>query len=214
MKVEKVTPRKPEILEMASILKLNPDEVFGKLFRLWAWADDHTEDGNARGVSFLTVDNEMGVTGFSKAMVKVGWLDRSGTSLRFVNFCRHNGKTGKTRALTARRAKRFYNANLTLEALPREEKRVKKEIYKERNGTAPPFVPPTVAEVAAYFLERRNGFDAENFIAYYETSGWKQGKSLKPIKSWKACVVTWEKNQPKIRVATAEEDAQWNPSGV
>ena len=55
------------------------------------------------------------------------------------------------------------------------------------------FVPPTLEEVKAYCLERKNGVDAERFYDYYSTNGWVQGKN-KPIKDWKACVRTWERN--------------------
>jgi hypothetical protein len=141
MKVEKVTPRKPEILEMAAILGLSADDVFGKLFRLWAWADDHTQDGNARGVTFALADSEIGVTGFADAMHEVGWLERIEPcqdfprgGVCFVNFTRHNGQTAKSRALTASRvakckakAKDDGNANgngpSVTDALAREEKR-------------------------------------------------------------------------------------------
>jgi hypothetical protein len=79
------------------------------------------------------------------------------------------------------------------------------------------FKPPTVAEVAAYCQERGNGIDAEEFVAHYEGNGWVQGKNRAPVKSWKACIVTWEKNRTKqagvlaSRVPTAEDLANWNP---
>jgi hypothetical protein len=34
--------------------------------------------------------------------------------------------------------------------------------------------------------------NAERFFNYYETNGWVQGKSRKPIRNWKACVNTWD----------------------
>lgn len=55
------------------------------------------------------------------------------------------------------------------------------------------FTPPTVEEVRAYCQERNNGIDPERFVAYYTANGWVQSKG-KPIKDWKACVITWEKN--------------------
>ena len=64
----------------------------------------------------------------------------------------------------------------------------KKEIYKER------FKKPTLEEVKEYCLERQNGIDAEQFIDYYDANGWVQGKN-KPVKDWKACIRTWEKNR-------------------
>lgn len=55
------------------------------------------------------------------------------------------------------------------------------------------FTPPTVDEVAAYCKERQNGIDPQAFIDHYTASGWMRGKT--PIKDWKACVRTWEKNR-------------------
>lgn len=54
-------------------------------------------------------------------------------------------------------------------------------------------IPPTLDEVRSYCRERKNGIDPEAFIAHYETTGWMRGKNK--IKSWKACVRTWEKNR-------------------
>lgn len=51
---------------------------------------------------------------------------------------------------------------------------------------------PTLAEVEAYCLERGNGVNAQRFIDYYESNGWKVGKN--PMKDWKACVRNWERN--------------------
>lgn len=62
------------------------------------------------------------------------------------------------------------------------------------------FTPPTLEEVKAYCEERNNNVDAERFIDYYSANGWVQGKG-KPIKDWKACVRTWEKNN------TAKKDS-------
>lgn len=65
---------------------------------------------------------------------------------------------------------------------------IKKEIYKERK-----FKKPTLEEVKEYCLERNNNVDAELFINYYESNGWKVGKNS--MKDWKACVRTWERNR-------------------
>ena len=57
------------------------------------------------------------------------------------------------------------------------------------------FVPPTVDEVQAYITEKGYHFSAEEFVAFYESNGWKVGKN--PMKSWKAACVTWESNYKK-----------------
>lgn len=57
------------------------------------------------------------------------------------------------------------------------------------------FTPPTLAEVQAYCHERNNGIDAEQFIAFYDSKGWKIGGNK--MKDWKAAVITWEKRERK-----------------
>lgn len=51
IKVEVITPDKPEIFQIAEILGIDPDAVLGKLVRIWAWADQQTIDGNAGSVT-------------------------------------------------------------------------------------------------------------------------------------------------------------------
>ena len=53
------------------------------------------------------------------------------------------------------------------------------------------FTPPTVEEVAAYCAEKGYDVDAERFVAFYESKGWKVGRN--PMKSWKAACTTWHK---------------------
>lgn len=53
------------------------------------------------------------------------------------------------------------------------------------------FHPPTVAEVRAYCLERKNGIDPEAFVAHYASNGWRVGKNA--MRCWRSAVITWEK---------------------
>ena len=80
----------------------------------------------------------------------------------------------------------------------KEKKRNNKE--KERNGKEAinivpltRFVPPTEDEVALYCIERRNHVNAQKFVDYYSSNGWKVGRN--PMKDWKAAVRTWEKSE-------------------
>ena len=52
---------------------------------------------------------------------------------------------------------------------------------------------PTLEQVRQYIAEKGYHFDAETFHAHYEANGWVQGAG-RPVKSWKACCVTWEGN--------------------
>ncbi len=68
----------------------------------------------------------------------------------------------------------------------------KEKDNKSKRKTASRFKAPTVEEVKAYCLERKNNVDAERFVDYYTSNGWKVGKQS--MKDWKAAVRTWERN--------------------
>ncbi|MEX3004198.1 DnaT-like ssDNA-binding domain-containing protein [Serratia fonticola] len=120
IKVEVITPDKPEVFQLSEIMNLDPDAVLGKLVRLWAWADQQTIDGNAKcnaaSVTKNAVDRITFVSGFADALISVGWLAFNGETLIFPNFERHNGNSSKKRALTndrvtkSRQMKRSSNA--------------------------------------------------------------------------------------------------------
>ena len=72
------------------------------------------------------------------------------------------------------------------------------------------FTKPTVEEVAEYCRERGNRINAQSFVDFYESKGWKVGNS--PMKDWKSCVRTWEqrdkeKNPPQKEVNNADRYA-------
>ena len=67
-----------------------------------------------------------------------------------------------------------------------------------------PMKRPTLEEVQACIAERGYNVDAEAFIAYYESVGWKVGN--KAMKSWQHALVTWQK-----RNANASNAPQFNP---
>lgn len=67
---------------------------------------------------------------------------------------------------------------------------------KDQTNCAPPkngrFTPPTIEQVSEYCESRKNSVDPVKWYAYYVSNGWRVGKN--PMKSWKAAIVTWEKN--------------------
>lgn len=79
---------------------------------------------------------------------------------------------------------------------------------KKRESARARFTPPTVAEVQDYCRERGNGIDADRFVDFYESKGWKVGSS--PMKNWKAAVRTWEqRNTETARSGTTNELDAW-----
>mgnify|MGYP004658576855 FL=1 len=67
--------------------------------------------------------------------------------------------------------------------------------YTREKQTNKRFVKPTVEEVDDYV--RANGYqvDAESFVSFYESKGWRVGKE--PMKDWKASVRYWNSTRKR-----------------
>ena len=76
-----------------------------------------------------------------------------------------------------------------LEAQIRLDKTRKEE--KARAPSSRRFTPPSVDEVAAYCRERGNAVDAQRFVDFYASKGWKVGSA--GMKDWCAAVRNWER---------------------
>ena len=78
----------------------------------------------------------------------------------------------------------------------------KDRLGKDNDEKRKRFNPPSLEDVKAYCIERKNNVDPNKFIDYYESNGWMVGKNK--MKDWKAAVRTWEKNSygsPKVQKA-------------
>ena len=71
---------------------------------------------------------------------------------------------------------------------PSETKREKQAKEKRLRFSA-----PSVDEVRDYCRERGNSIDAETFVDFYASKGWKVGNS--PMKDWQSAIRTWEKRE-------------------
>jgi len=78
------------------------------------------------------------------------------------------------------------------------------------------FKPPSLQEVLDYCMSRNNSVKPGDFINHYEANGWMRGKTK--IKSWKACVRTWEGNQKQSNEPNFDDtNTDWvvdKPDGV
>lgn len=141
IKIEHIMPDKPEVVEIADILDLTPDDVVGKLIRLFIWVDTQIDEKtNAAGVSKKAIDRAVGVIGFADSLLNplVNWLkEKRNSKVSFVNFERHNGKNAKKRAQTATRVanhnERKDNPNSVSQALAYREE--EEEEDKRRGNT-------------------------------------------------------------------------------
>lgn len=80
---------------------------------------------------------------------------------------------------------------------PDEQKEVDKTQDKKEKKPIKPskIIPPSVEQVRAYCIERKNGIDPEAFCDFYTARDWMSGKTK--IKDWQAAVRTWEKKNGK-----------------
>jgi len=148
----------PKVIHLAGELGIHELHAVGCLWKIWAWADQHSVDGNAISVTDVTLDRFTDVTGFANAMRKIGWLEGENGCISFPRFDEHNGETAKKRAQTASRVARNRarqaesgrcNEDVTQEALP--EKRREEKNREEGSTPTTPKPPPFVgaAEVEA-----------------------------------------------------------------
>lgn len=120
-------------------------------------------------------------------------IDRDAES--YKDTCNRNRENVSKRYERIRPNTTEYETYQEKEEEKEKEELLKKDISNEisqKSTRQKKFVPPTVEEVAAYFLERKNKVDAAYFVDHYTSNGWKVGKQN--MKDWKAAVKTWEKN--------------------
>lgn len=96
------------------------------------------------------------------------------------------------------------NCNQLIENVPviqsnpiQSESLSESESNPRENTRARAFTPPSVGEVAEYINLKGYDIDAEAFVAFYASKGWKVGNA--PMKDWKAAVVTWEKRNKQTQ---------------
>ena len=63
------------------------------------------------------------------------------------------------------------------------------------------FAKPSVEEVATYCREKGYGIDAQHFVDYYDSNGWKVGKN--PMQDWRATVRSWARRDGKDKQPAA-----------
>lgn len=131
IKVEKSTPDKPEIFEMAEILDIDPDAVLGKLIRVWSWMDSNSEDGHIKSVTPVLINRLAGHTLFADAMRTVNWMADD----CIPNFDRHLGESAKKRAKDAERKRKSRTSSAkshteTVTEKGLDKSRVDKSKYK------------------------------------------------------------------------------------
>jgi hypothetical protein len=175
----------PRFKIMGRLLKSSWKETIAECLMVWLVCYERRTER----LSTEEIDIAADHVGFAEAMVTVGLADNDGTAvivhgvvkrIQFLLAQSVKGKKGGTKT-QANRPKPDEGPELFD---PPAEPEPEKEKPKK-------FVPPTVDEVRAYCHQRNNTIDAETFIAFYASKGWKVGNQA--MKDWKAAVITFEK---------------------
>jgi hypothetical protein len=109
-------PGDPAVIAMARALREDAFTIVGRLHALWAWADQHTDDGDLPYTVLADIDDVVKKRGFAQQMLRVGWLESRGEEPGVIipMWDRHNGRSAKKRCLDseAQRRKRETHTDI------------------------------------------------------------------------------------------------------
>ena len=98
----------PRVQRIAAALKVrDSDLIVGKLWRLWAYADQYTTDGRIPHATSDMLDRQMGLRGLCRELEAIDWITFDDQGAVLPRFEEHNGDTGKQRAQNAKRQARL-----------------------------------------------------------------------------------------------------------
>lgn len=141
----------PAVISVAAATGLDEYAVVGRLHHLWSWADKHTKNGVATGVTMEWLDRFVCAQNFSKALVAAGWLTHSEKGISLPRFERHMSQSAKHRALATEKKRRQRSRSCT-DSVPtkggqkgglekrREEKRKEETAAPAGAGIAKAFI--------------------------------------------------------------------------
>ena len=210
IKLEKNTPDKPEIFEMAEILAIDPDAVLGKLIRVWCWVDSNSSDGHIKSVTPVLIDRLTMSQGFADAMKTVGWLDENS----IPNFDRHLGESAKKRAKDAERKRKSRTSSEECHKKSVTESGLdKSRVDKIKDSSQESKIPPcphekiidlyhkTLPELQSVNKTLWKGSKREKDL----TARWRQNEEFRKSEFW-----NWYFNSVKQSVFhMGENDRQW-----
>jgi hypothetical protein len=136
-------PGDPAVIAMARALREDAFTIVGRLHALWAWADQHTDDGDLPYTVLADIDDVVKKRGFAQQMLRVGWLEHRGEEPGVIipMWDRHNGRSAKKRCLDseAQRRKRetHTDINRTMSESHSDKTRPEPDQRREDNSNTP-----------------------------------------------------------------------------
>lgn len=178
---------------MINELKLKGNELFiYAIIYGFSQAENQTFKGSLQYLADWTNSTKQGVLKSLKSLTEKGYIIKNENIINGVKFCEYYA-TKFNRVLN--KVEWGIKQSLTggiKQSLPNNIDIDNIEDNKEEKIVRGKFIPPSLEQVKAYCLERKNNVDAERFIDYYASRGWMIGKNK--MRDWRAAVRTWERN--------------------
>lgn len=210
--------RHPKTNKFARIAGITAPTAIGHLHLLWWWAMDYAQDGDLTRYDAGDIADAMLWQGeptlLIDALAEAGFLDRDEEKTIIHDWEMYAGKRLEQMAKDSERKKKPVGraeaprkASNGAPAEAPQKPPPQQQPKPEKPPTATKFKPPTVEEVAAYCAERKNGLDAEQFVAFYSAKNWMIGSNK--MKDWRQAIITWEKRRKEDgRNAVDRRDTQ------
>lgn len=180
---------------MLTDLKLKGNEliIYACIYG-FSQAEGQTFTGSLQYLADWTNSTKQGVLKALKSLVEKQYIAKKENYINGVKFCEYYATKFNRVLNKVEQGMQQSSTDGMQQSLPNKidlDNQVinKNNIASER---AKRFTPPTVEEVAAYCAERKSTVDAQRFVDYYESNGWKVGRNR--MKDWKAAVRSWERN--------------------
>lgn len=93
----------PAVVSVALSLDMDEYAVVGRLHKLWVWANQHTLNGHAKGVTANWLDRFLCSPGFTSALENAGWLRVEPDGVRVPKFDSWNSQGAKRRLDASKR---------------------------------------------------------------------------------------------------------------
>jgi hypothetical protein len=115
-------------------------------------------------------------------------------SKRVLNNKKEREKLSELRSMAGKKSAEIRAKATSVEQVSTSVEQGKERKGKERKGNSI-YKPPSLEEVKAYCLERKNNVDFNKWYDHYLANGWLVGKNK--MKDWRAAVRTWEEKKTK-----------------
>jgi hypothetical protein len=134
----------PDTRRVARLTGLDRDQVCGKLYRLWSWADRHGHNGLVRA-EIEDLDDEIGHVGFGAALVSVGWLVTQEDGIVIPHWERHFSDSAKVRALAGQRVEKHRSRQRNAPSVTHPPNGVTQDAQPDKRRLDIPPPPPVDA---------------------------------------------------------------------